>query len=160
MTEPGAKAERDTAAAAEAGAPEAPTVEPAVEEVTPEEVPTTRRRAAPAPAWAWVAITFMGLLLAIGLTTLAVVRNVNPSTPEAVEDAQTLVVELEALNGYLATTNKLMSDAIASAQQLSASAQAKLAGLSPQLAATRRRRRTGARAPWRPALRRDALRAR
>ncbi len=134
--EPSAKAERDTAAAAEAGAPEAPTVEPAVEQVTPEDVTTTRRRAAPAPAWAWVAITFMGLLLAIGLTTFAVVRNVNPSTPEAVEDAQTLVVELEALNGYLATTNELMSDAIASAQQVSASAQAKLAGLSPQLAAT------------------------
>ena len=75
----------------------------------------------------------MALLLAIGLTTLAVARNANPSTPAAVDDAQTLVLELEALNGYLATTNKLLSDAIANAEQMSAKAQAKLAGLSSQL---------------------------
>ena len=105
-----------------------PTVEP-----PPGEVPTTRPRAARAPAWAWVAITLMALLLAIGLTTLAVARNANPSTPAAVDDAQTLVLELEALNGYLATTNKLLADAIANAEQMSAKAQAKLAGLSSQL---------------------------
>ena len=92
----------------------------------------TRRRA-PAPAWAWVAITIMALLLASGLTTLAVVRNADPSTPEAVEDVQTLVVELEALNGYLATTNQLMSDAITNAEYMSANVQAELAGLSAQL---------------------------
>ena len=95
--------------------------------------PITRRRAAPAPAWAWVAITLMALLLASGLATLAVARNANPSTPEAVEDAQTLVVELEALNGYLATTNQLLSDAIANAEYLSANVQAELAGLTSQL---------------------------
>ena len=75
----------------------------------------------------------MALLVASGLTTLAVVRNADPSTPEAVEDVQTLVVELEALNGYLATTNQLMSDAIANAEYMSANVQAKLAGLSAQL---------------------------
>ncbi len=107
-------------------------VEAAVEP-PPEGVSTIRPRVARAPAWAWVAITLMALLLAIGLTTLAVARNANPSTPAAVEDAQTLVVELEALNGYLATTNKLLSDAIANAEQMSANAQAKLAGLSSQL---------------------------
>ncbi len=75
----------------------------------------------------------MALLLASGLTTLAVARNADPSTPEAVEDAQTLVVELETLNGYLATTNQLMSDAITNAEYMSANVQAKLAGLSAQL---------------------------
>ena len=104
------------------------------DETVVEEVPTARRRSARAPAWAWVAITLMGLLLTSGLITLAIARNANPSTPEAVEDVQTLVVELEALNGYLATTNELMSNAIASAQQLNAEAQAKLAGLSAQVA--------------------------
>ena len=126
----------------------------------PEEPPTTRQRAARAPAWAWVAITLMALLVMSGLITLAVARNANPSTPEAVEDAQTLITELEALNGYLATTNQLMSNAIASAEQLSAAAQAKLAGLSEKLADAEPARRTGARASWRPALRDDALRAR
>ena len=101
-------------------------------QATPEEAPTDRRRA-PAPAWAWVAITIMALLLASGLTTLAVVRNADPSTPEAVEDVQTLVVELEALNGYLATTNQLMSDAITNAEYMSANVQAKLAGMSAEL---------------------------
>ena len=100
----------------------------------PEESPTTRPRAARAPAWAWVAITLMALLLTTGLITLAVARNANPSTPEAVADAQTLVAEIETLNGHLATTNQLMSNAIASAEQLSAAAQAKLAGLSAKLA--------------------------
>ena len=128
-----AEAEPDAAAvAAEAGPSEAPAVESAVEQATPEEAPTTRRRA-PAPAWAWVAITIMALLLASGLTTLAVARNADPSTPEAVEDVQTLVVELEALNGYLATTNQLMSDAITNAEYMSANVQAKLAGMSAQL---------------------------
>ena len=75
----------------------------------------------------------MALLLASGLTTLAVVRNADPSTPEAVEDVQTLVVELEALNGYLATTNQLMSDAITNAEYMSANVQAELAGMSAQL---------------------------
>ena len=75
----------------------------------------------------------MALLLASGLTTLAVARNADPSTPEAVEDVQTLVVELETLNGYLATTNQLMSDAITNAEYMSANVQAKLAGLSSQL---------------------------
>ena len=76
----------------------------------------------------------MTLLLASGLITLVIARNANPTTPAAVEDVQTLVVELEALNGYLATTNELMSNAIASAEQLSATAQAQLAGLSAQVA--------------------------
>ena len=109
-----------------------PAVESAVVPATPEEAPTDRRHA-PAPAWAWVAITIMALLLASGLTTLAVARNADPSTPEAVEDVQTLVVELETLNGYLATTNQLMSDAITNAEYMSANVQAKLAGLSAQL---------------------------
>ena len=64
--------------------------------------------------------------------TLAVARNADPSTPAAVEDAQTLVVELETLNGSLATTNQLMSDAITNAEYMSANVQAKLAGLSAQ----------------------------
>ena len=93
-----------------------------------------RPRAARAPAWAWVAITLMALLLAIGLTTLVFARNADPSTPEAVEDAQTLVAEIEALNGYLATTNQLLAGAIESAEQLNAAAQAELAGLSAKLA--------------------------
>ena len=76
----------------------------------------------------------MTLLLAIGLTTLVVARNADPSTPEAVEDAQTLVAEIEALNGYLATTNELLAGAIESAEQLNAAAQAQLAGLSAKLA--------------------------
>ena len=118
---------------AEVGA-EAPADEPAVEEEAPGEVSTARRRAARTPAWAWVVITLMALLLTSGLITLAIVRNADPSTPEAVEDVQTLVVELEALNGYLATTNELMSNAISSAEQLSATAQAKLADLSAQAA--------------------------
>ena len=88
----------------------------------------------PAPAWAWVVLGLMALLLAIGVTTLAVARNADPSTPEAVEDAKTLVAELEKLNRSLATTNELMSNAIANAEQLSAKAQAKLANLSSQLA--------------------------
>ena len=123
-----AAAEEDAAVVAEVGA-----VAPAAETVV-EEVPIARRRSARAPAWAWVAITLMALLLISGLITLAIARNANPSTPEAVEDVQTLVVELEALNGYLATTNELMSNAIASAEQLNATAQAKLAGLSAQVA--------------------------
>ena len=114
---------------AEVGA-EAPADEPAVEEA----LSTARPRAARAPGWAWVAMTLMVLVLGIASTTLFVARNAEPSTPAAVEDVQTLVVELEALNGYLATTNELMSNAIASAQQLSADAQAKLAGLSAQVA--------------------------
>ena len=117
---------------AEVGA-DAPADEPVVEEA-PAAVPTAQRRSAPAPAWAWVVITLMALLLASGLITLVIARNADPSTPAAVEDVQTLVVELEALNGYLATTNELMSNAIASAQQLNATAQAKLAGLSAQVA--------------------------
>ncbi len=136
-TQPPAEAEPDAAAtAAEAGPSEATAVEPAVEQATPEEVPTTRRRSARAPAWAWVAITLTALMLAGSLATLAFARNANPSTPEAVKDAQTLVTELEALNGYLATTNQLLSDAITKSQQLSANAQAKLAGLSSQLGDT------------------------
>ena len=75
----------------------------------------------------------MALLLASGLVTLAVARNANPSTPEAVEDVQTLVVELETLNGHLATTNQLMSDAITNAEHLSANVQAGLAAMSAQL---------------------------
>ena len=75
----------------------------------------------------------MALLLAMSLTTLAFARNADPSTPEAVEDAQTLVVEIETLNGYLATTNQLMSDAITNAEYMSANVQAELAGLSSQL---------------------------
>ena len=125
--EPQAEARPDAAAPSEA-----PAVESAVEQATPEEATTTRRRT-PAPAWAWVAITIMALLLASGLTTLAVARNADPSTPEAVEDVQTLVVELETLNGYLATTNQLMSDAITNAEYMSANVQAELAGLSSQL---------------------------
>ena len=143
---------------AEVGA-EAPADEPAVEEA-PAAVPTAQRRGARAPAWAWVVITLMALLLASGLITLAIARNANPSTPAAVEDVQTLVVELEALNGYLATTNELMSNAIASAQQLNADRAGQARG--PVSAGRRRRcrRRTCALAPWRPALRDDALRAR
>jgi chromosome segregation ATPase len=99
-----------------------------------EEPPTSRPPAGPAPAWAWVAIALIGLMLAISATTLAVARNADPSTPEAVEDAKTLVAELEKLNRSLATTNDLMSNAIANAEQLSAKAQAKLASLSSQLA--------------------------
>ena len=162
-TQPAVDAEPDTAAAAAPTAGSAgaePAVEAAVEDAMPEEPPTTRQRAARAPAWAWVAITLMALLVMSGLITLAVARNANPSTPESVEDAQTLITELEALNGYLATTNQLMSNAIASAEQLSAAAQAKLAGLSEKLADAEPARRTGARASWRPALRDDALRAR
>lgn len=135
-TQPAVEAEPDTAvvAAPTAGSAGAePAVEAAVADAMPEEPPTTRQRAARAPAWAWVAITLMALLVMTGLITLAVARNANPSTPEAVEDAQTLITELEALNGYLATTNQLMSNAIASAEQLSAAAQAKLAGLSAKL---------------------------
>ncbi len=75
----------------------------------------------------------MALLLAIGLGSLAVARNADPSTPEAVEDVQTLVTELEMLNASLATTNDLMSNAISNAAQLSAKGQAKLASLSVQL---------------------------
>ena len=132
-SEPDAEAEPDAAAvAAEAGPSELAAVESADMQATPEEAPTTRRRA-PAPAWAWVAILLMALLLVSGLVTLAVARNANPSTPEAVEDVQTLVVELEALNGYLATTNQLMSDAITNAEYMSANVQAKLAGMSAQL---------------------------
>ena len=126
------EAEADVVAVAEVGA-EAPADEPAIEEATVE-VPAARRGAARTPAWAWVVITLMSLLVASGLITLAIARNANPSTPEAVEDVQTLVVELQALNGYLATTNELMSNAIASAEQLNATAQAKLAGLSSQVA--------------------------
>ena len=134
-TQPRAEAEPDAAGvAAEADASQAPGVESPVEQATPEEATTTLRRAAPVPAWAWVAITLMAVLVASGLATLAVVRNANPDTPEAVEDVQTLVVELEALNGYLATTNQLMSDAIANAEYLSANVQAELAGLTSQLA--------------------------
>ena len=118
----------------EAGPSEEQVVEAAVEQVTSEEVPTTRPRVARTPAWAWVAITLMALLLASGLATLAVARNADPSTPEAVEDAQTLVAELETLNGYLATTNQLMSDAITNAEYMSANVQAELAGMSSQLA--------------------------
>ena len=118
----------------DAAAPsEAPAVESGVEQATPVEATTTRRWT-PAPAWAWVAITLMALLLAMSLTTLAVARNANPSTPDAVEDVQTLLVELETLNGYLATTNRLMSDAITNAEYMSANVQAELAGLSSQLA--------------------------
>ena len=132
-TQPDAEAEPDAVAVAAEAAPSEPAaVESAVEPATPTEVPT-RRRAGAAPAWAWVAITIMALLLASGLTTLAVVRNADPSAPEAVEDVQTLVVELEALNGYLATTNQLMSDAITNAEYMSANVQAKLAGTSAQL---------------------------
>ena len=131
-TEQPDEGEAEAVAVAEVGA-EAPADEPAIEETTAE-VPAARPRAARAPAWAWVVITLMSLLVASGLITLAIARNANPSTPEAVEDAQTLVVELQALNGYLATTNELMSSAIASAEQLNATAQAKLAGLSSQVA--------------------------
>ena len=126
-------AEEEAAAEEDAVVAEVGAVAPAAETVV-EEVPIARRRSARAPAWAWVAITLMALLLISGLITLAIARNANPSTPEAVEDVQTLVVELEALNGYLATTNDLMSNAIASAEQLNATAQAKLAGLSAQVA--------------------------
>ena len=136
-TQPALEAEPDTAAVAAPTADSAgaePAVEAAVEGAMPEESPTTRQRAARAPAWAWVAITLMALLLTTGLITLAVARNANPSTPAAVEDAQTLITELETLNGYLATTNQLMANAIASAEQLSAAAQTKLAGLSEKLA--------------------------
>ena len=121
---------------------------------------TARPRAARAPGWAWVAMTLMVLVLGIASTTLFVARNAEPSTPEAVEDVQTLVVELEVLNGYLATTNELMSNAIASAQQMSADAQAQLAELSAQFADADARRRTYALAPRQPALRYRALRAR
>ena len=136
-TQPAVEAEPDTAAVAAPTADSAgaePAVEAAVADAMPEESPTTPQRAARAPAWAWVAITLMALLLMSGLITLAVARNANPSTPAAVEDAQTLITELETLNGYLATTNQLMANAIASAEQLSAAAQAKLAGLSAKLA--------------------------
>ncbi len=75
----------------------------------------------------------MTLLLAMGLGTLAVARNADPSTPEAVEDVETLVAELETLNASLATTNDLMSNAIANAAQLSENAQAQLAGLGSRL---------------------------
>ena len=130
-TQPATEEEPDTeSVAAEVDASEPP----AVEQATAEETPTVRPRAARAPAWAWVAITLMTLLLAIGLTTLAVARNADPSTPEAVADAQTLVAEIEALNGYLATTNQLLAGAIQSAEQLNAAAQTKLAGLSAKLA--------------------------
>ena len=129
------EAEPDAAAdAAEADPSEAPTVEAGDEQVPPEEPPTTRPPAGPAPAWAWVVLGLMALLLAMGVTTLAVARNADPSTPEAVEDAKTLVAEMEKLNSSLATTNELMSNAIANAEQLSAKAQAKLADLSSQLA--------------------------
>ena len=130
-TQPAAEAEPDAAAvAAEVRASEPP----AVEQATADEARTARPRAARAPAWAWVAITLMTLLLAIGLTTLVFARNADPSTPEAVEDAQTLVAEIEALNGYLATTNQLLAGAIESAEQLNAAAQTKLASLSAKLA--------------------------
>jgi hypothetical protein len=52
----------------------------------------------------------------------------------AVKDVNTLVAELTRLNGYLATTNSLMSNAISNSQQLSAKARAQLASLSTQLA--------------------------
>ena len=126
--EPKAEEKPDAAAPSEA-----PAVASAVEQATPVEATTTRRWT-PAPAWAWVAITLMALLLAMSLTTLAVARNANPTTPDAVEDVQTLLVELETLNGYLATTNRLMSDAITNAEYMSANVQAELAGLSSQLA--------------------------
>ena len=120
--------------AAEAGPSEATVGEAAAVQAAPDDVPATRPPAGPAPAWAWVAIVLMALLFAIGLATLAVARNTDPSTPEAVEDVQTLVAELEMLNASLATTNELMSNAISNAAQLSANAQAKLASLSAQLA--------------------------
>ena len=131
-TQPLTEGEPDGAAVAAEAGPSEELVGPAVEPATPEEAPTTPRRP-PAPAWAWVAILLMALLLVSALTTLAVARNANPSTPEAVEDVQTLVVELEVLNGHLATTNQLMSDAITNAEFMSANVQANLAGMSAQL---------------------------
>ena len=125
------EAEPDAAAdLAQVDPPEALADEAGDEQAPPEEPPTTRPPAGPAPAWAWVVLALMALLLAIGVTTLAVARNADPSTPEAVEDAKTLVDELEKLNRSLATTNELMSNAITNAEQLSAKAQAKLASLS------------------------------
>ncbi len=131
---PAVDAGDEQAPAVEAGDEQAPAVEAGDEQVPPEEPPTTRPPAGPAPAWAWVVLGLMALLLAMGVTTLAVASNADPSTPEAVEDAKTLVAEMEKLNSSLATTNELMSNAIANAEQLSAKAQAKLADLSSQLA--------------------------
>ncbi len=116
------------------GAFEAPSVEDAVEGTSPGVAPATPRPARRPPAWALVAIVLMALLLSIGLASLAVARNADPATPEAVEDVQTLVAELEMLNASLATTNDLMANAISNAAQLSAKAQAKLAGMSVRLA--------------------------
>ena len=132
--EPSAETEPDAAdATAEADPADELAVDDVDEQATPEEAPTTRPPAGPAPAWAWVAIALMGLLFAVGVTTLAVARNTNPTTPEAVEDAKTLVAELEKLNTSLAKTNDLMSNAIANAEQVSAKVQSKLASLSPKL---------------------------
>ena len=112
---------------------EADTVESAAESTTPAESATPKRPPARTPGWAWVAITLMSVLLITGAITWAVVRNANPSTPAAVKDMETLTAELTTLNGYLATTNSLMSNAIANSQQLSAKAQAQLASLSTQV---------------------------
>ena len=132
--EPSAESEPGAAdATTEADPADELAVDGADEQAIPEEAPTTRPPAGPAPAWAWVAITLMALLFMVGVTTLAVARNTNPTTPEAVEDAKTLVAELEKLNTSLAKTNDLMSNAIANAEQLSAKAQSKLASLSPKL---------------------------
>ena len=137
-TQPAVDAEPDTAAVAAPTADSAgaePAVEAAAEDAMPEESPATRQRASRAPAWAWVAITLMALLLMSGLITLAVARNANPSTPEAVEDAQTLITELEDAQRLPGDDESgFMSNALASAEQLSAAAQAKLAGLSEKLA--------------------------
>ena len=115
-----------------AGPSEAPAVESAVVQATPEEAPTTRRARIGARLGVGRDLAH-GTLLASALVTLAVARNADPSTPEAVEDAQTLVVEIETLNGHLATTNQLMSEAITNAEHLSANVQAGLAGMSAQL---------------------------
>ena len=102
-----------------------------------------------APAWAWVAITLMALLLASGLTTLAVARNADPSTPEAVEDVQTLVVELEALERLPGDDEPadVGRDHERRVDERDRAGQAR----GPVGTARRRRsrRRTGALAPWR-----------
>ncbi len=87
-----------------------------------------------APAWVWVAIVLLGLVLGLAVVSLIGFRNADPQEPVAVKDIQVLVKELGTLNGYLASTNQLMANATANATQVSAQAQSTLAGLSDSLA--------------------------
>ncbi len=83
-----------------------------------------------APAWVWVAIVLLGLVLGLAVVSLIGFRNADPQEPVAVKDIQVLVKELGTLNGYLASTNQLMANATANATQVSAQAQRRVGGAS------------------------------